>query len=249
MTARNNNNKNAKASQEPKKFCKVCQDAGKPENEYTSHWVRSSPGPEGKVICPTLLSQECKYCYKTGHTTKYCVILKKNQKNERTATYIAAKSATHTASKKPLNVFDCLYCDSSEDDDNVVDSIVDSKPSLSKESTTTATNTLMVTKVEEFPALTSSTKKSETTVTAGGGMSYATMAAKTQEDYLNEQFMMNLAKKRMMPAAEALSKPIESTIFKKNWADYSDNESDAEEEYVMPKASEMDWAQEYDSDW
>jgi hypothetical protein len=57
-------------------FCKVCKDAGKTESEYTSHWVNDMPGPNGKVVCPTLLSQKCKYCKEKGHTPKYCPKLK-----------------------------------------------------------------------------------------------------------------------------------------------------------------------------
>jgi hypothetical protein len=53
-------------------FCKVCKDAGKKETEYTSHWVRDAPGPNGKVVCPTLLSTKCKYCKAQGHIVKYC---------------------------------------------------------------------------------------------------------------------------------------------------------------------------------
>lgn len=53
-------------------FCKVCCDAGRPEKEYTSHYVKDQPGPNGKVICPTLLNQACRICNKTGHTSSYC---------------------------------------------------------------------------------------------------------------------------------------------------------------------------------
>lgn len=53
-------------------FCKVCKDARKTEKEYTSHWVRDAPGLGGKVVCPTLLKQECKYCKEKGHTPKHC---------------------------------------------------------------------------------------------------------------------------------------------------------------------------------
>jgi len=237
MSARNNN-KNLKASQEPKKFCKVCQDAGKTEKEYTSHWVRSSPGPQGKVVCPTLLAQECKYCFEKGHTTKYCAVLKKNQKNERAATYIAAKpdvKVAKTSVKKRMNKFDCLMDDSSEDE-----------PITVSKCETTNTKADLDTKVEEFPALPSA--KKITAVAAPGGIAYAAMAAKTQDDYLNEQFMMNLAKKRMMPAVTA--KPVAQPVVYKNWADYSDDESDSEAEMPMQKASEIDWAQDdYDSDW
>lgn len=53
-------------------FCKVCCDAGKPKEEYTSHYVKDQPGPNGKVVCPTLLNQACRICNKTGHTSSYC---------------------------------------------------------------------------------------------------------------------------------------------------------------------------------
>jgi len=65
-----------------KKFCKVCQDAGKSESEYTSHFVRDSPGPNGKVICPTLLSQNCRGCGINGHTYKYCPTIKQNVRED-----------------------------------------------------------------------------------------------------------------------------------------------------------------------
>ena len=55
-----------------KPYCKVCYDAGRPEKEYTSHFVKDQPGPQGKVICPTLLNQACRICNKTGHTSSYC---------------------------------------------------------------------------------------------------------------------------------------------------------------------------------
>lgn len=55
-----------------KPFCKVCFDAGKTEKEYTSHYVKSTPGPTGKVVCPTLLIQACLNCGQPGHTSGYC---------------------------------------------------------------------------------------------------------------------------------------------------------------------------------
>ena len=53
-------------------YCKVCYDAGKSKSEYTSHFVKDQPGPNGKVICPTLLNQACRICHKDGHTSSYC---------------------------------------------------------------------------------------------------------------------------------------------------------------------------------
>lgn len=53
-------------------YCKVCHDAGCPESEYTSHYVKDQPGTNGKVICPTLLNQACRICHQKGHTSTYC---------------------------------------------------------------------------------------------------------------------------------------------------------------------------------
>lgn len=63
------------------KFCSVCRDAGKPIDLYTNHFVKDQPGPNGKVVCPTLLAQPCRYCKETGHTVKYCPKLV-NQNNQ-----------------------------------------------------------------------------------------------------------------------------------------------------------------------
>ena len=59
-------------------FCKVCKDAKKSESVYTSHSVRVG----GKVVCPTLLSQECKYCREKGHTPKHCPKLEGKYKSQ-----------------------------------------------------------------------------------------------------------------------------------------------------------------------
>ena len=53
-------------------FCKVCYDAGLSADEYTSHFVKDQPGPNGKVVCPTLLAQKCLICGIPGHTSSYC---------------------------------------------------------------------------------------------------------------------------------------------------------------------------------
>ena len=63
-------------------FCKVCRDAGKTEKEYTSHFVKDQTGPNGKVVCPTLLNQSCRICGKTGHTSSYCSQYRNRQVRE-----------------------------------------------------------------------------------------------------------------------------------------------------------------------
>ena len=51
-------------------FCGICKKAGKTQQEFTSHFVRDAPN--GKVVCPTLLSTECRYCHDMGHTKTHC---------------------------------------------------------------------------------------------------------------------------------------------------------------------------------
>jgi hypothetical protein len=67
-------------SNSKKPYCKVCFDAGKTEKEYTSHWVKDLTG---KTTCPTLLSNKCRYCNKSGHTVKFCTLLKKDELREK----------------------------------------------------------------------------------------------------------------------------------------------------------------------
>ena len=55
-----------------KKFCGVCKKAGKSEEEYTSHFTKSVPGPKGIPTCPLILSSVCKCCFIRGHFADHC---------------------------------------------------------------------------------------------------------------------------------------------------------------------------------
>jgi len=59
--------------------CKVCVDAGKSKAQYSNHWVKDK---NGKVVCPTLLSQKCLRCEKSGHTVKFCTVVVKTTAKE-----------------------------------------------------------------------------------------------------------------------------------------------------------------------
>mgnify|MGYP001329276074 CR=1 FL=1 len=50
--------------------CSFCKSA--------DHWTRDR---QGKVVCPKLLSTECKYCHEKGHTIRHCPILKERKSN------------------------------------------------------------------------------------------------------------------------------------------------------------------------
>ena len=106
------------------KFCKVCFEAGKVESIFKSHFVRSGPGMNCPVVCPTLLATECKYCHKAGHTVKYCDVLKNNEKQRRRERFVSrvptAKAKSSLKDKKMSSMFDVLHDSDSEDEEDVV---------------------------------------------------------------------------------------------------------------------------------
>ena len=115
----NNNNISRKINTSSKQayttFCKVCQDAGKTEKEYTSHNVRDARG----TCCPTLLAQECRNCYRRGHTSKYCT------QTSRTAVEPVEvkpdpKQVKHVKPQVPKNVFMLLESDSEDEKEDEV---------------------------------------------------------------------------------------------------------------------------------
>lgn len=136
IIANNNNNK--------KPFCKVCADAGKTD---TAHFVRLNANPDSPVTCPTLLALECRYCYKSGHTVKYCSILKKNNKENERAMRRTLTTLTPPVVPKPTkkdnNKFAALMDDNDDEETPIhiqqqdTRSPHDSFPSI----TTSATNT------------------------------------------------------------------------------------------------------------
>jgi hypothetical protein len=124
----NNKYASGKTTFGKKPFCKVCQDAGKSESEYTSHFVRSLPDSYGNttVTCPVLAATECRYCYKKGHTAKFCPVIKENGNKadkEKSVAIQPKKRVTSSASvpkvsNKFANSFAALDDDS--DDENPV---------------------------------------------------------------------------------------------------------------------------------
>ena len=61
-------------------FVRYVFNAGKPESEYRSHFVKSEIGRNGYVVCPLIKSLKCKYCRELGHTVKYCPVLENRGK-------------------------------------------------------------------------------------------------------------------------------------------------------------------------
>ena len=94
-----------------KKYCKVCHDSGKSEKEYTSHFTRENRHPNARIICPILKALECRYCCKSGHTVKYCPVLKNNKKyvKKEKAEKVEKVEKVEKTEKKDVNKFACLF--------------------------------------------------------------------------------------------------------------------------------------------
>jgi hypothetical protein len=272
MSARNNNNKKQMAV---KPYCKVCHDAGKSEKEYTSHYVKSAPGPEGKVVCPTLLSQSCGYCGSCGHTPKFCPTLAAEKAAEEKALKQAArrdalekreaeKAAPKPAvAKKPQSRFAAAF---DSDSDSETEKKVSKKvtKSIAFQSVANVAPQVaaklapkLVAKVEEFPALPSAAK-SEPKIAGKPAAKIGFLEA------LNQVYPELKVATKMPEVPAAYRGPPLAKLVRK-----AEMEADVESEDEFPepsdftmadfveaayqrppmkKASEMDWAMTEDSD-
>lgn len=222
--------RNIKSNTSVKKpYCKVCHDAGKSESEYTNHWVRTLPDRNGKttITCPTLLSNECRYCFKLGHTAKFCPVIEQNKKErERTERKIARNEAAvqkKVKTEKKTGGFAALQEDSESETEDINEAVYP------------------VTVMEEFPALGAPSKtqlavhlpsvKQETKT------GWAAALAKPKDQATMSSIHND--KNSFQPIEQNLNKEI----YTKNWADWSESDESDNEELV--KVTEDD----YDSDW
>lgn len=211
-----------------KPHCKVCQDAGKPESVYSSHWVKSLPDRNGKtnIICPTLLDTECRYCFKLGHTTKFCPVLeqnnKKREKNERRIQVeFNNEKVVKTALKNKPSCFTVLDLGSDSEEENEQEIQVSLKqeyPSIIKGE--------VATKPIELTGWAAIAAKPKTEKQTVFGCPIETKIAPPKKierqtnDVMFEQQVKEVAK-----VAPWVKKDV---VVKKCWADYSDSESEDE---------------------
>lgn len=219
----NRNNKIMKKGGAPKPYCKVCHDSGKSEVEYTSHWVKTKPGPDGVVVCPTLLAQECRYCHESGHTPSCCKKLERDNKvqakqvHERERVKRIAAVRIEAAKKPPLaqtskcgGGFAVLDCDLDESP----------RPCIRP--------------VDEFPALCSVSRSLMLDSATPAAGSYASMAVKSKVQFEleqskkeNERLRVSLA--RSVPKVRAPRPYVPAS--RMNWADMDSDSSDDEEHH------------------
>lgn len=216
-----NNNRNAAPARKP--FCKVCHDAGKPESEYTNHYVRSLPDKQGntKVTCPTLLNTECRYCYGIGHTAKFCPAIAARKKTEERAHREEERRATQKPIVKPKaqpNAYSVLQFDDDEAEPTQTPAVK-----------------------EEWPALGEPSKRVE----MGGG--YAAAAAMPvintipiKETPLPSGFQV-LKKGAVYEKTEAPKPTFERTKIR-SWADWdTDDDEEEEQRYEAECGDNSDW--------
>jgi hypothetical protein len=184
-----------------KKFCKVCQDAGKPESEYTSHNVRETKDPNSKILCPTLLALECRNCFKKGHTVKYCSLLKKQQLREQTSANAPPKKQEQKQGQKQTqkNVFMLLESDGEDDQEE------QEEP--------------MKQKLAPAPVSNAALKKPT--------LNYKSIIAITEKQVKEEEEIARLARFRKQEDQYAKMK---SKMTKSTWADAESSEDEDEDE-------------------
>lgn len=255
--------RNTKNTVSEKKYCKVCQDAGKSEAEFRSHFTRESRDPNSNVTCPLLLALECRYCYKNGHTVKYCPAIKEREKqNKREETsyrfYETSKKVSNPINNQkqpPRNAFTCLNCESDDEDNNVQNNV---KINNAKN------NTLNL----EFPEL---VQAKNTAYNSNNSNSYANaLATAVPEPKVVKPILIpvpvSLPKINTIPnttvpipitttvTTPTINVPFPSNIKKLStisWADMESDSSDEEEEEYnsSPINSKITMVNGYDSDW
>jgi hypothetical protein len=236
---------------ENKPYCKVCHDAGKDESEFRSHSVRSKPDYYGKtvVICPTLLATECTYCYKHGHTVKFCLVITANKKqlNKAQNNHLRQEAEKKDKKKKvskPKSGF-AVLADSSDSEKEVkkeVKKVAKIAPKIvAKSDAKLAVQSVI--KMDEFPALSSAKKEVKPAAITG----WAAITAKSAEQFQDEKIMQEIMEKSMKRMQPPIMKAKIVPLVKKNWADYteSDDYEEEEEKYIQYKnpydEEEEDW--------
>ena len=223
MSVRVNRDSRSKytAEKKVKKFCGVCQKAGLSEREYTSHFTKSAPGPQGTVICPTILNNECSFCFDFGHFKSACPALaERNKQQKRTHTQEKRVQFKEPPVQKQVSAnrggFALLDADSDTEEKTT-------KPVTVKRSA----------KVEEWPSLCSKPVV-KSTVTAADKPSFATVIStvapvkKVDTSRPNICGFSVLTKTGIVPAPS--KEEVANRPKMRSWADdSSDSEGDDED--------------------
>jgi len=229
--------KSTNANKKP--ICTFCLNLGKTESEY-SHYTYSLPDHNGKskTLCQELLATECKYCFKLGHTVKYCPALKQNEivkaRVNRKAKVEADNKPKNTA-KKSVSSFAALMDSDSDEEEKV------SKANI----------------IDNFPILNTASKQEEPKQLTG----WAAIAAKPVEATpepaqksslltLTKNIKYSMTSQQEIQPVEAKPEPVvfKQAVITKSWADLSDSEEEDDEPVWYQKNGGL-IQEEIDEDW
>jgi hypothetical protein len=203
-----------------KKFCGVCQKAGLSEKEYTSHFTKSTPGPQGIVICPTILNNECSFCFQFGHFKSACPAIAAKEKREKKISYEERRStvtaaATTTAVKKStaINSYNALRMDSESDEEFA--------PVCGKRKNTVADTVIVGPKPVDV-------KPIDTTKPSFAAMLAREAPKVVVEEPIETHFTVMRMNSFATPAPAAAPAAAPTRSIHKCWADLSDDEEDEE---------------------
>ena len=198
-----------------KRFCKVCKDSGKSEEEYMSHFVRATADPNSEVVCPTLLSMRCRFCDRNGHTINYCnekILQKRRAEKNQRREMLTEKSVKKEKTGK-VKGFQAL-CDSTSEDEIILKCW--SKPKKQEPKAK-----------EDFPQLNPNEMKR---LEPKPKISFADVARKTHEEQEKERIALEQAtwlstlkefksKKAVSVTVAPVFEPKQVKKFLVNWAD------------------------------
>lgn len=214
-TSSSKNNKMSRntknTSQEQKKFCKVCQDAGKAESEYRSHFIRETREPNSRVVCPTLLVLECRYCFKKGHTVKYCLVLK--EKDREPSRQVPRPTEKSKYEENPKGNSTNIY--------NVLDSVSEDEDSWQVSNNRYKAVFEQVILREEYPALSSAATIKPVSSNYAAALSKP-VVPKSAIFSVEKQTHPVLFEVKAAPWASGVQK----VSTKKSWAVWSDSEDE-----------------------
>ena len=208
------------------KYCKVCHDAGKEEKVYTSHFIRESPDPASRVVCPTLLALECKYCFKPGHTIKYCVVLKKKNKQENNKPQEKKVVQTASIPEANNNIYSLLDCDDEIDSTN--------KPNVTEIPQTTLVEQSVLSYRKIIDITNQQVIAQENERLRREAFERAEQQRKAEEAIHQQKMSQSQVVKTM---------PIFRFRRMSNWADDSSDEEDlSDKQATIPRSHTLNWA-------
>jgi len=237
MSVRVNNrdysrSKYAAAEKPVKKFCGVCQKAGLSEKEYTSHFTKSVPGPQGIVICPTILNNECSFCYQFGHFKSACPALAQREKQQKRSDMQEKRvqfkeSVQKKASAISHGAFSALADSDSDSDEEHV---------TAKRTFSQANRVEKVVIKEEWPALSSKPVAKSTTDDKPSFATVTSSVAPIKKEDTSRPPICGFSVITKAGIVHAPTKEVEQNVYKpsarRSWVDMmSDSEDEEEDDY------------------